>query len=282
MKYQVKISLKYLCFVLFLFISFKSYSQLLVNSSKSDYTIFHPTPKNLMRDFETDRPDVTESAYTVDAGHFQVETDLFKTEHYNIDNIRTVNNYFNTANIKLGITNSLDFQLVVSTLNSSRTGASNTIIKKSDFGGLTFRLKQNLWGNDNGKTALAMLPYVNFPSASSERFSGGIVIPFAMSLSNGWDLGAQLESELENNQTGNNYHFNFLASATTSYSICKNLDFFVEGVITKDNESKLYEYFINGGPTYSISENLHIDCGVYYGIKNISSKTYFLGLSFRI
>lgn len=28
-----------------------------------------------MRDFETDRPDVTESAYTVDAGHFQLETD---------------------------------------------------------------------------------------------------------------------------------------------------------------------------------------------------------------
>ena len=34
-----------------------------------------------MRDFETDRPDITESAYSVDAGHFQLETDLFKTEH---------------------------------------------------------------------------------------------------------------------------------------------------------------------------------------------------------
>ena len=39
MKYKTKISLKYLCFVLFLFISFKSYSQLSVNFSKSDYTI---------------------------------------------------------------------------------------------------------------------------------------------------------------------------------------------------------------------------------------------------
>lgn len=103
-----------------------------------------------------------------------------------------------------------------------------------------------------------------------------------MSLSNGWDFGAQLESELENNQTGNNYYFNFLASATTSHTICKNLDFFIEGVITKDNESNLYEYFINGGPTHSVAENLHIDWRVYYGIKNISSKTCFVGLSFRI
>lgn len=103
-----------------------------------------------------------------------------------------------------------------------------------------------------------------------------------MSLSNGWDFGAQVESELESNQTGNNYHFNFLASATTSHSICKNLDFFIEGVVTRDNESALFEYFINGGPTYSVSKNLHIDCGIYYGLKQISSKTYFLGMSFRI
>ncbi|MEO8821382.1 MAG: hypothetical protein ABI267_05890 [Ginsengibacter sp.] len=47
----------------------------MADSSKSGYTIFNPTPKKLMRDFETDRPDVTESAYTVDAGHFQLETD---------------------------------------------------------------------------------------------------------------------------------------------------------------------------------------------------------------
>ena len=235
-----------------------------------------------MRDFETDRPDVTESAYTVDAGHLQAETDIFKTEHYNIDKIKTVNNYFNTANIKLGITNSLDFQLVISSLNSSKLAGENTIQKQSGFGGFTFRVKQNIWGNDNGKTALSILPYVNFPSSSDRKFSGGVVFPFAMALPNGWDLGAQLESELESNQTGNNYHFNFLASATTSHSICKNLDLFMEGVITENNEAKLYEYFINGGPTYSISENFHFDCGVYYGIKNISSKTYFVGMSFRI
>lgn len=43
-----------------------------------------------MRDFETGRPDVTESAYTVDAAHFQLETDLFKTERSNIDGIKTI------------------------------------------------------------------------------------------------------------------------------------------------------------------------------------------------
>ena len=273
--------MKYLCSTLFLFISFESFSQ---NStdSKSRYNLFHPTPKNLMRDFNTDRPDVTESAYSVDAGHFQVETDLFKTAHFKLKNTKKVDNYFNAANIKIGITNTLDFQLVVSSLIYSKTSEANKVHKIAGFGGFTFRLKQNLFGNDNGKTALAFLPYINFPSSSDRKFTGGVVFPFAMTLPKGWDLGGQIETELNDNKSGKNYHFNFLASVTTSHSLCKNLDFFVEGVITKDNEIKMYEYFINGGPTYSISKNVQIDCGVYYGIKHISSKTYFIGGSFRI
>ena len=33
-----------------------------------------------MREMSTDRPDKTESPYTVDAGHFQIEWDLFNFE----------------------------------------------------------------------------------------------------------------------------------------------------------------------------------------------------------
>jgi hypothetical protein len=257
-------------------------AQSLQDSSKKKYDFFNPVPRNTMRSFETDRPDVTESAYTVDAGHFQLETDLFKTERYNADGVKTINNYINTANLKLGITHSTDFQVVIATLNTSKIINGGAIIKKSDFGGLTFRIKQNLWGNNNGNTALAILPFVSAPENSDSKLSGGIILPFAMSLAPGWDFGAQVETDLAANQNGNNYHFNFLASATTSYPLCKNLDFFTEVVITLDNETKMYEYFINGGPIYAIARNINLDCGIYYGIKNISSKTYFAGLSFRI
>src|SRR5688572_22582399 len=42
-------------------------------ADKSAYTLFNPTPRELMREMSTDRPDVTESSKTVDAGHVQVE-----------------------------------------------------------------------------------------------------------------------------------------------------------------------------------------------------------------
>src|SRR5687768_3054656 len=44
---------------------------------KSRFTLFNPTPRALMREMSTDRPDTTESPYTVDAGHTQVELSFF-------------------------------------------------------------------------------------------------------------------------------------------------------------------------------------------------------------
>src|SRR4051812_24541556 len=40
---------------------------------KEGYTVFNSTPEALLRGLNTDRPDVTESPFTVDAGHFQTE-----------------------------------------------------------------------------------------------------------------------------------------------------------------------------------------------------------------
>ncbi|HEY0652106.1 MAG TPA: hypothetical protein VGD65_03220, partial [Chryseosolibacter sp.] len=42
------------------------------------YHLFKAAPKDMMREFSIDRPDVTESPITVDAGHFQFEGDLVK------------------------------------------------------------------------------------------------------------------------------------------------------------------------------------------------------------
>ena len=43
---------------------------------KSRYTLFDPTPTELLRGFNTDRPTKSNVPFTVDAGRFQYETDL--------------------------------------------------------------------------------------------------------------------------------------------------------------------------------------------------------------
>lgn len=47
-------------------------------SSKDQYHLYNPTPRDQMRELSTDRPDQTESPYTVDAGHYQIESDIVK------------------------------------------------------------------------------------------------------------------------------------------------------------------------------------------------------------
>ncbi len=251
------------------------------DSSKKNYHLFHPTPKELMRSFETDRPDVTESPFTLDAGHLQFETDLFKTISSESGNLKIRQNYFNLGNLKFGITNSLDLQLVFESFRTEKNSANNFIVKSS-FSEISVRVKQNLWGNDEGKTAFAIFPFVNIPTSSGGQISGGLILPFSIILPNGWGFGAQIETDLVENNLSNGHHLNLLASATASHSLFKNCGFFAEHFLSHDDEMKKLEYFIDGGLVYNFGKNFKLDTGFNYGVKKTSVRIYFVGLSFRI
>src|SRR5215831_10740358 len=126
---------------------------------KSMYNLFNPTPKDLMRPFNTDRPTKSNVPYTVDAGHFQYEGDIFI---YSFDNTTTpdTNNtswvLFNPT-FKAGVTNWADVEVNFSAQNIQRNVTRSTGATTANYGfGDTFtRLKMNLWGNDGGTTAFA-------------------------------------------------------------------------------------------------------------------------------
>ena len=265
--------------LILLVLSGLSYAGSPPDSTRVCYSLFHPLPKDRMRSFETDRPDNTESPFTVDAGHFQYETDLFKTNHSSAHGIHTVQNSFNAFNLKTGLTPSMDLQLEIATFVTTRT---ENIKSNAFFGNFTVRIKQNIWGNDGGVTAMAILPFINIPTSSDGKITGGLILPLAVSLPNDWSAGCQIESDVEENQPGKGYHMNFQSSATFSHPLFRKLEYFIEGSITRDNGLNSYEYFINSGIIYEILENVKADTGVYYGLKNTSSKIYFLGISFRI
>ena len=118
---------------------------------KSHYHLFNPTPRELMREFNTDRPDKTESPYTLDAGHFQLEMDVlnYSFDRYNglPNNTRVESVAMAPVNLKIGLRDNVDFQLVLQTYNSVRTRDSVTgVTQQSGFGDVISRLKINLWG----------------------------------------------------------------------------------------------------------------------------------------
>lgn len=131
-----------------------------------------------MREMSTDRPDQTESPYTVDAGHFQVEMDFVSAtvdrDRSGGGDVRTEVWNIAPVNLKLGLLNNVDVQFVLDTYVHSRIEdrVANTVETASGFGDVQTRLKINLWGNDGGKTSFAMMPFVKWPLPSSDLRNG--------------------------------------------------------------------------------------------------------------
>jgi len=257
----------------------------LPDSSKRAYSMFHPTPRVKMRDFETDRPDVTESAFTVDAGHFQEESDAYKLTMNNDNGVRTSESSFNLANLKIGLSNSADLQLVLPFYVEERTKINgvHTNTKRSGFDDFTLRLKKNIWGNDAGKSALAIMPFVNAKTGrdvEGKRFEGGVVVPFSLELSDTWKFGAQGQFSLLRNED-EHYDKELLNSVTVGKDFSKATSAFVESHYTYNFSQQQFEIFLNGGFVYSISDNFHLDLGINYGLKKGTDHVYFIGYSFR-
>ena len=258
-------------------------------TDKSQYTIWNPTPRNLMREMSTDRPDKTESPYTVDAGHFQIEADLvsYAEDRHNDSDERVEGWGFLNSNLKVGLCNNADLQLVVPTYNSVRNRSAGNTERNSGFGDLVARLKINLWGNDGGQTAFGAMPFVKFPTAQDDlgngAFEGGIIFPLTVELPKSWGLGAMTEFDYAKDADGSGYQPEFINTITFSHSIVGNLAGYVEffSLVSTDRNSKWIGTF-DLGLTYALSDDIQLDCGVNIGVtRSADDVNPFFGITRR-
>ena len=259
---------------------------------KSRYNLFRPTPRESMREMSTDRPDQTESAYTVDAGHFQMEMDfvnaVFDHDRSGGVDVRTTVLGVAPLNLKVGLLNNVDVQFVLDSYVQSRVEdrVAGTVTRASGFGDLQTRLKVNLWGNDGGKTALAIMPFVKWPlSASSLRngkTEGGVIVPLAVELPRGWSMGLMTEFDfVRNDEAG--YDTDFVNSITFSHDIVGDLGGYVEffSVVSTAANSE-WQGQADLGFTYALNSNTQLDFGCNFGVtKSAPDFNPFVGLSLR-
>ena len=137
----------------------------LAKAEKTGHTLLNPTPAKFLRELSTDRPDKTESPYTVDAGRFQIEMDLANYSHDRDmsggADIRIDAWAIAPVNFKVGLSHRVDLQTVVETYNSivTRDRITGARTRQSGFGDVTSRLKVNL-----GETTEAQRPLPSCPS----------------------------------------------------------------------------------------------------------------------
>ncbi|MCI0635591.1 MAG: transporter [Actinobacteria bacterium] len=255
--------------------------------AKSGYTLFRPTPRDLMRPLSTDRPDATESPYTVDAGHFQLEADVvaYLRDVARDDGTDIRGWAFAVTNFKLGLTNTIDVQLVVETYRHEETETASGDATVDGFGDLVLRGKFNLWGNDGGPTAFALLPFVKFPTAEeglgNDHVEGGIALPLAADLPHGFGFGAQIVVEALRNDADTGYDAGLGASATVNHALVGELSGFVE-ITAGGPVDAPWEVTFDTGLTYGIGENGQLDLGAFFGLNRAAPDlVLFVGITWR-
>ncbi|MCW5552491.1 MAG: transporter [Verrucomicrobiae bacterium] len=256
---------------------------------KRHYTLFNPTPRELMRELSTDRPDLTEGPYTVDAGHFQIEMDAVNYSRDRERGIRTESLSLGVVHLKAGLCHSTDLQLVIEpyTTVRIRDRDAGTVDRHRGFGDITTRLKVNLWGNDSGTTALALMPFVKLPTnqdnLGNDAVEGGLIVPFAAELPAGWSLGAMTEVDFMEDANGSGYHPEFINTIAFGHDIVGKLAGYVEffSLVSTERHAR-WAGAVGFGFTYRLSADVQLDGGVNIGVTRAADDLKpFLGISWR-
>jgi hypothetical protein len=259
------------------------------SQDKSRYNLFHPTPDNLLRELATDRPDKTESPTTVDAGHFQIEMDFATFTQDQMNGVSTKAWNIAPFNLRVGLLNDVELSLVFESYVQEDT-EDKTAKKMSNLSGVgnfITRLKVNLWGNDGGRTAFALFPFMKFPTGTggfnNNSIEGGAIFPFSMTLPAKFELGMETGVVVSRNESSANYHEEFVNSITFSREIAGKLSGYCEffsSVSTERDSSWIGT--ADFGLTYALTENVQLDCGCNIGVTDAADDiNAFSGLSVR-
>ena len=240
-----------------------------------------------MRELSTDRPDNTESPYSVDAGHYQFEVEAlsFGKDKTGGVTTKTINSVINA---KVGIDNRSDLQVVLEVFRNVRESGNGADFDETGLGDLDIRYKFNLWGNDGGPNAAAVMPYITLPTHSdrldaNREVTGGLIFPFATTLDGGWGVGFMLQFDIVRNAAHDGYVGSFTQSVTASHNIVGDLAGFMEFVNTASADKNTGgEAYFDAGLTYGFAENIQFDAGFNHGLTQASQDVrFFVGVSVR-
>ena len=258
---------------------------------KSGYSLFNPTPDSALRDFSADRPSKSISPITVDAGHFQIETDFLNYTHTDYQGTTTRAFQAGDPTFKLGLTNWIDFEFQLGgyqrqTATDTATGA---VTHGHGFGDVYLRSKINLLGNDGGKVAIAVVPYVKLPSGttniSNGKVEGGVQLPIQVTLPSDFVFVYLTEIDALKNAMNFGTQANFVNVVNLSHPIpgIKDLTGTVEfysSVGTDRFTPPVYTF--DAALSYMLTPTTQIDSGVNVGLNRAAPNLQvYAGISQR-
>jgi hypothetical protein len=258
------------------------------NLKKNQYWLFNPVPSDRMRSFNTDRPTKSNVPYTVDAGHFQYETDLVNFTHQVTGMTRTDTLFVPNPTFKVGVTDNADFEVNVPIAGVRAYGAATPANALWGIGDTFVRSKINLWGDDGGDTAAAIIPYVKAPSApigiGNGAVEGGLIGPVAFNLPDSLVLLLVPEIDVLKDSLNDGYHGNYVFDVNLSREVIKNVTAYVElwSDYNADPTAKATLMSFDTALAWVFLPNVQIDLGANFGLTGATPAVQiYAGLSQR-
>ena len=239
-------------------------------------------PPGTLRELATDRPDSTESPFTVDAGHFQLEMDVASYTRNRLDGVRTTEWVIAPFNLRYGITPDFDAGIFVTPhvrVTEQVRGGPRTTTRGA--GDTVLRAKLNLHGNDGGPTAFGVMADVKLPTAAdgigNDKVEGALTFPVAYEIGAGWDGGAMTAVEFAWTDAGRRRPV-WVNTITFAREIAPETGMFLE--LTSAAGDGAHVFTFNCGLTRKLNANFQIDCGANFGISRTAPDlAFFAGLS---
>jgi hypothetical protein len=254
---------------------------------KSGYTLFNPVPNDLLRTLNTDRPTKSNSPVTVDAGHFQIESDLFNYTHSNAGGVTT--RLYTTLDpvLKLGVTDHIDLEVQFGGYNWLQTAVPGAgTFRQSGAGDLTLRAKVNLFGNESGP-ALALIPYVKVPTAAqgigNGHTEGGVIAPFTYPLPYDFTLLIEPEVDVLKNYADAGHHFNYTQLINISHPVGPKVTVYGELYSALGTDARTPPvYTLDAAVAWTVSDTLQLDAGANIGLNRAAPNLQlYTGISKR-
>jgi len=239
------------------------------------YGLFRPVPLDRLRPLSPDRPDATESPVTVDAGHLQFEVSL---ADWSRDRGRERLVGLQT-NAKVGLSERTDLQVLLDPFVVEDGPGGGRLRGGGD---VTTRLKWNLWGNDGGDTALALLPYATFPGGGEvggSELQGGLAVPFSTSAGD-VSVGLMASFDAVYDDGADRHRLEVLHTAVAGFELAERTGAYLEYAGTAGPGD--YRASVNLGLTRALSRDAVLDVGARVGLTSAAEDLgLFVGFTRR-
>lgn len=249
-----------------------------------------------LRPLTTDRPDLTESPFTVNPGHIQIESTLFGYARSREDDAGVHEEAFEfaTTNVRVGVTTNTEVNFVwqpygIVKFHPKALAAPSRL---DGIGAFQVRGKLNLFGNDTfeqvGDTALAILPFVTLPTDRDNGISvtdveGGVIVPFAVVLPDKFGLGLNAGVSWIRGGDDIGTDTEVFLSAALAYEWTERFGTYTEiAAMLVADASDSDTVLLGTGFTYAFGDNTQLDGGINFGLTDASDRwAPFIGLTQR-